>query len=72
MNLFVNETDHWEIPGRGELHSGDRVEFYLNGRWMAALVDYRPKVGYTLRLDNGELFIIHEQMEIRTQIQVKI
>jgi hypothetical protein len=70
MSLFINETDHWEIPGHGELHSGDPVVVYLHGEWVDALVDYRPRKGYSLRLENGKLLLISEKMTIRLNSEV--
>lgn len=66
MSLFVNETGHWEIPGDGELYSGDCVEFLLDGQWVGSRVDYRPHVGYTLRVNSGRTFLMNDKMELRT------
>lgn len=64
MSLFKNETDHWEIPGNGELYSGDLVQVKLHGHWVSAWIDYRPRAGYSLRLEDGQIFPMDEQMEI--------
>jgi hypothetical protein len=70
MSLFMNGTDHWEIPSQGELHSGDTIEVYLDGQWVSALVDYRPRIGYTLRLNNNKVLTITDNMEIRSYREI--
>ncbi len=65
MSLFKNETGHWEIPGDGELYSGDCVEFFMDGQWVNSRVDYRPQVGYTLRVNSGLTYLMNEKMELR-------
>ncbi len=72
MSLFKNETDHWEIPGNGELYSGDLVEVYMDGQWKTAWVDYRPRAGYSLRLRDGQLYPMDELMEIRPALDEKV
>jgi hypothetical protein len=54
MNLILNKTDHWVLPGGAELHIGDLVEVQLDGKWVEGQVSYKPKKSYVLRLEDGQ------------------
>ncbi len=68
MNLIQNESLHWQITGGAELHSGDQVELYQNGRWFRGEIQYRPRWKYLVRLENGQIFDLNEQLSVRLKI----
>jgi hypothetical protein len=65
MSLFINQRDHWQISGGGELHSGDLVEVYAGDVWLPCRVDFRPKLGYVLRTEDGRELEIHPELRLR-------
>lgn len=65
MSLNLNRSEHWEIPGGAELHIGDQVEIYLEGKWLAGRIGFRPAIKYVVILNDGREIRMSDQLEIR-------
>jgi hypothetical protein len=67
MNLILNKTDHWVLPGGAELHIGDLVEVQLEGKWVKGQVYYKPRKSYMLQLEDGREMVICSELVIRVR-----
>ena len=65
MSLILNSTYHWQLPGGAELHSGDRVELFLDGQWTAGRIEYKPRKHYMLILDDDQELPVTEELQVR-------
>ncbi len=67
MSLTLNETDHWQLPDGGELHSGECIELLWDGVWIPGRIEYRPRRHYVLILDDGQERAINENLVVRSR-----
>jgi hypothetical protein len=67
MSLKMNETNHWQLPDGGELHSGEQIELLIDGKWVPGVIEYRPRRSYVLILEDGQERAISEHLEVRSR-----
>jgi hypothetical protein len=67
MGMILNETEHWQLPDGGELHSGEFVEVLAETGWIPGRIDYRPRRRYVLVLDDGQEWTITPDLVLRSR-----
>jgi len=65
MSLKINATGHWELATGAELHSGDQVELFKDEQWIQGEIQYHPRRGYQIRLKNGQVFDLCQEITLR-------
>ncbi|HEY3344190.1 MAG TPA: DUF5348 domain-containing protein [Anaerolineaceae bacterium] len=67
MSMILNETEHWQLPDGGELHSGEFVEVLAENGWIPGRIEYRPRRHYVLVLDDGQEWAITADLVVRSR-----